>query len=97
MAKNMEKIIKDIEDGFKVEPVDGNRNFYAVKHFNKFSGFKWQEDARLEFNEDKKSWFIITDSLGHGINAKTDTHTSDLREAVHQLAVETAHYRNAHF
>lgn len=57
----------------------------------------YKVNSILEFDEKAKSWFMITPSLGHGIMARTDTEKSTLKDAVHQVAVETARYRNMRY
>lgn len=94
MGKNYEKMIAEKEQNFKVVPVEGRKNLYAVEEFAIFSGYKYVPVCYLEFDESKNTWYELTHGLGHGIASKTDLGTSDKAKAIHQIAVNYVKYEN---
>lgn len=92
MAKNFSKIVKNTEKNFKLVAL--NDNLYSVQKYDLFSGSEYTEIARLEFNNDKQTWFVLAGGLSDNITSKDDTRTNDLKEAVHYLAVQVTKYAN---
>ena len=88
MAKDTKKIFQENGEEYRVEPVKGFKNLYSVKQYDLYGGWKWRETCRLEFDESKGTYFILSYGLGHGINIRVDTGKTTLEEAVHELAAE---------